>query len=243
MILYQFVFINKLYDYLIITTIASFFVVISYYFYRRFHLRRIASKKLEPMKNIYHKVIIIFSIAIIVLFVANSKLTGLAVDNIFSFDKSKFILVFVIAGILGFLVFFNKKKISKFLEITKNRICRKYSKNRMKSLISKRVYTSLGDYTGKVEEVILGTNKINNLKIRLDKKVKKKNKIKAKGIFVNYKQVQDVGHILIVRDDILKLIKSKTITQRVSEPGIYPKFLYQIKEIFNNAKHNLLLIL
>ena len=61
----------------------------------------------------------------------------------------------------------------------------------------------------------------NNIpKIKLDNKVKKKNKIKAKGVFVKYKQVGDVGHILIVKDDILKLIKSETLCVRVSETEI-----------------------
>ncbi len=232
---------DKLYNYLFIATIASFFVGIFYYFYRRFSLRRISSNNIKPMKTIYSKVILVISIGIIVLFVANSKMTGFVINNVFSINKSKFILAFIVIGILGLLFFLNKKKISKFLEVAKNRICKKYSKNRMKGLIKKKVYTSLGDYTGRVEEVILGRNKINNLKIRLDNKVKKKNKIKAKGFFVNYKQVEDVGHILIVKDDILKLIKSETLCVGVSEPEIYPKFLYQIKEIFNNAKHNLLL--
>jgi sporulation protein YlmC with PRC-barrel domain len=58
----------------------------------------------------------------------------------------------------------------------------------------------IGDYVGKIEEVILGENKIKSLKIKLDKR----KKIKTKGIIVKYKNVKNVGHIVVVDEKIME---------------------------------------
>jgi len=67
----------------------------------------------------------------------------------------------------------------------------------------KKVYTDEGDYIGKVQEAILGKNKIDSLRIKLNKKLKKK----VKGIVVKYKDVRNVGHVVIVDEKIIEKIK------------------------------------
>ena len=63
-------------------------------------------------------------------------------------------------------------------------------------LIDKKVYTESGEYIGKVEEVILKKNKIETLKIKLDKKKKHK----VRGLLLRYSSVKAVKRIIIVRD-------------------------------------------
>lgn len=199
---------NKLYYYLFIATLVSFFVGILYYFYKRIKLKKGSLKNLKSEKDILNKTLLVIGIGLIGLFAINAKITWFAISNVLSINQNKFNLIFIfIIGILGFLIFLNKKNIGKFVEIATNKICKKYSKNRIKGLIKKKVYTDLGDYIGKVGCVILGKNKIDSLKIKLDNKVKKKNKINFKGIIIRYQQVKSVGHILIIKESVLKLNK------------------------------------
>lgn len=69
-------------------------------------------------------------------------------------------------------------------------------------LNKKRVYSEEGNYLGKIEDVILGENKIDGLKIRLDKKHK------IKGMIVNFKHVDSVGHIVILNKEVLEKMGS-----------------------------------
>jgi len=140
--------------------------------------------------------------------VFNTNITGLATKEILSMNQGIFSLIFIfIIGTLVLLIFLNKKKISKFLGFVTNKTCKTYPKNRIKGLTKKKVYNGFGDYIGKVESMTLKRNRINKLKIKLDKKFKQKNKIKPKGIIVNYKHVKNVGHILILKKNVLKLNK------------------------------------
>jgi len=196
--------VNKLYDYLLIATLVSFFVGVTYYFYRRIKLKRGSSENLKQGKDILNKTFLVAGIGLIGLFAVNAKITGLAVNNIFSINGFNLSFIFII-GILGFLIFLNKKQI-KDLYVSFTMFSKKQIKGFHVSLAllkKKKVYTGSGDYIGKVEDVILGKNKINSLKIKLDNKVKKKNKIKFRGIIVKYKQVKGVGHILIIKEGIL----------------------------------------
>ena len=73
------------------------------------------------------------------------------------------------------------------------------SANNLNELINKKVFTDSGDYVGKIKDIILEENKIDSLKIKLDKK-----KFKINGIIINYKYVKSVGHVVIVDERILK---------------------------------------
>ena len=194
---------NELYYYLFIATLVSFFIGISYYIYRRIKLKRSAANILKPSTAMFNKIILVMGGGLISFFAVKAKITGFAINNVFSVNQNKFNLIFIfIIGVLGLFIFIYKKNLKRIIE---NRKRKNYPKDSLRGLIKKKVYTASGDYIGKIEEVTLGENKINNLKIKLDSKVKKQNKIKARGIIVKYKRVRSVGHILIIRGDILNL--------------------------------------
>jgi len=71
-------------------------------------------------------------------------------------------------------------------------------------MINKKVYTNSGYYLGKLKEIILDKNKIDSLKIKLDKK----QKFGIKGIIIKYKNVKSIGHVVIVDSGVLDKINS-----------------------------------
>ncbi len=204
---------GNLYFYFSIATLLSFLLGVSYYFYGRNRLRRNLSKNLKTKKNRFNKTLLVIGLIVLMqligLFVLNDKIAGFVTSNLSSTSKNEYSLIFIfIIVALGFFIFLNRKKIDKFVEIRRNNR-RKNLKNKIKSLFKKKVYTSSGDYIGEIKDVILGKNKINSLKIKLDGEVKRKNKISANGIIIKYQQVKSVGHILIVGEEVLKLNKRR----------------------------------
>ena len=131
--------------------------------------------------------------------------TGKAIFNIISKESSLLgLFVLVIISTLGWLIWKYKKKIKDIVEETLEKFVRKYPSNGIKRLIRKKVYSESGYYLGKVKEVILRKNRIENLIIKVDKKYK----FKKEGIIVNYKDVRSIGKILIIDKDILEKIGS-----------------------------------
>lgn len=65
----------------------------------------------------------------------------------------------------------------------------------LSSLKNKEVYLENGQHIGKVEEIFLGKDRINSLKIKLNKKYKHINK---KGIILNYHLIKSVSEIIIL---------------------------------------------
>ena len=131
--------------------------------------------------------VIILSLTLIgILLIAGYNITGFVINNTNTKNISGHTFRFIlIIGTLGILTFLSRKKIKVSIEKVKVKIKTKYPKNSLKGLIKKQVYTEEGDYMGKVEEVFLEKNKINNLKVKLDKK----QKFKIKGIIVKYKNI------------------------------------------------------
>ena len=76
----------------------------------------------------------------------------------------------------------------------------RYPKDSLRGLIKKKVYAGDGSYLGRVEHIVLGKNKIDSLKIKLDKK----QKFAVRGIELNYKNVNSVGNVVIVDEGILE---------------------------------------
>jgi sporulation protein YlmC with PRC-barrel domain len=75
---------------------------------------------------------------------------------------------------------------------------KKYPSNSVTGLINKKVYSENGNYIGEVKEIILEKNRIESLKIMLDKKYK----FKTKGIIINYKHVKSVGEMILVDEKV-----------------------------------------
>ena len=193
---------ENLYRYLFIGMLISFLSGISYYIYKRIKLRRVSKKNLKLKPAEFVKAPLAIGIGIVGFFVVKPKITGFAVNSSNFILKDLSIGFAFLIGVFVIFIFLYRKNIKRMVENKKRKNC---NKNSLKELIKKKVYTDSGDYVGKIEGVILGKNKIANLKIKLDSKVKKRKKIKAKGIIVKYKQVESVGHILIIKGGILKL--------------------------------------
>ena len=130
------------------------------------------------------------------LFIRGNSMTGFVIGSASVVGNNWNILVFVlIIGMLGLLVFVYRKKIIEKIETKR---MNKHSKDSLRGLIKKKVYTEEGKYLGKVDEVILGKNKIDSLRIKLEKRQK------VKGIVVKYQDVKSIGHIVIVDGEILE---------------------------------------
>lgn len=212
---------NKLYRYLLIATIAIFFAGVGYYSYQRIRLKRSSGEYLiKQEKKIFNKKTFLvlltagafglLSVSIIGNIIGRESIMGFAVSNIPLINQNKFNLTFIFVMIfLGFLIFLNRNRIVKFFGITKSRVKKRIPKNRIKGLIKKRVYTSSGDYIGRIENVTLGKNKIDFLKIRLERK--KKKQIKTKGIIMGYKHIKSVGEVVIIKTKIGEKILKKEI--------------------------------
>lgn len=134
----------------------------------------------------------------VVLFIGKSEMTGFVVENSSEFSNNWNTVGFIlIAGILGLLVFAYRKKIVEKIEIKR---INKYSRSSIKGLIKKKVYSEDGNYLGKVSEIILSENRIDSLRIKLEKKYR------IKGIIMKYKNIKGVGHIVIVDEKISEKI-------------------------------------
>jgi len=156
------------------------------------------TKKNQKRIKSKHFWIVIFGLMFAgLLFIVRNNLIRFAIgttSKINNWNSFRFILIL---GILGFLIFIFKKKLLEKIEIRRRN---RHPKNSIKGLIKKKVYSEEGDYIGKVKEVLLGKNKIDSLKIKLDKRCGKK----IKGIIINYKDVKSTGHIVIVDKRVLE---------------------------------------
>ncbi len=184
-------------------------------------LRKVLSEEnyLEERKNLLAKVgemVIgnkkIFVYVLIALFgaitlVVNFKtnLTGMIVQEIFYFGKKGVIIICSVL-ILFLLIYFRKKitsRYKKIFESSKNLFKKKHPSNCLKGLLNKKVYSEDGNYVGEIEEIILERNKINSLRIKLNKKYK----FKLKGIIIGYSKVRGVGEVVVIEENILRSLQ------------------------------------
>ena len=85
---------------------------------------------------------------------------------------------------------------------------KRYPKNSILGLIDKKVYSEDGDYLGEVKDVIFGENRIDGLKVQ----VNKRHKLGKKGIIVSYRYVKSVGKILVF---------DKRVLEKIQNPSFY----------------------
>ena len=175
---------------------------------RTYHTER--EKLLQKIRDIFNgktMSIILYGISLIALvriLTINKAILGYAIGESASSNSGSFIyLIFLICS-LGLLMFIHRHKIKTGIEVIKEKGRKKYPKNSIKGLLDKKVYSESGHYIGKVNDIILGENRIESLKIKIDKK----HKFKAKGIIVDYKQVKNVSEIVIIDKDVLEKIDS-----------------------------------
>jgi len=158
-------------------------------------------QNLNKIKSKKTLIIITCLITIGTSLILKSSITGFVTGEINITNNNKNIIGFIlIISLLGLLVFFSKIKIIKNIKFIKAKKSSEKLKNSLNELIGKKVYTKEGNYIGNVNNLTLHKNKIDSLKIKLDKKYN----FNAKGIFVNYKNVDNVGQIVIVDNEILQ---------------------------------------
>ena len=151
------------------------------------------NKQLQPTnrrKYFIYGLIVLFIIVflLIIKLGVTGNITGNIIGNESSSDKvgSGFLWILPLLILIGLLIIYREKMFPE------------YFSNRIRDLIGKKVYAASGDYVGKVEEVIIGKNKIDSLKIKLDKKGKKK--YKSKGIIIKYNHVKAIRNIVIIKN-------------------------------------------
>jgi sporulation protein YlmC with PRC-barrel domain len=195
---------NKFYDYLLLAMLACFFIGTFYYIYKRIRLKRVLlNDAAKSRNNKFNRTFLVICIGLIGFFAIKTSMAGFVISNLFSENQDKFNLSFIfILGFLGFFLFLHRKNIKKIIRNVKRK---NHFGNNLNGLIKKKIYTSSGDYIGKIDNIILKKNKIHSLKIKLDNRAKQISKIKHKGIIVDYNQIKSVGHILLFKGGILKL--------------------------------------
>lgn len=139
--------------------------------------------------------LIITSFAVI----ANPGITGRAVETDIISDGSVIIPV-AILFFLALIIMAGRKIVKKISN--KNFSTGRPRKNTLKGLMHKRIYTDSGRYIGRVSEIILGKNRIDSLKIKIDKK----HKFKLKGVSVNYKYVKSVDEVIIIDARVIEYL-------------------------------------
>ncbi len=140
----------------------------------------------------------LLGIVILILTFKTQDLTGRAAFDILSSSKKILLIPFlIILSIVLFILFLNKLTIA-YEKIANLFSKKKHPKNSIKGLVNRKVYSENGHYIGKVDDVILGENGIEKLKV----KIGKKHKSKFHGLLIPYNHVKSAGEIVIVDDDI-----------------------------------------
>ena len=98
----------------------------------------------------------------------------------------------------------NNLNTTKTINQSNKNVNTKCSTHSLNNLINKKVFTDSGDYIGEIKEAILGENKIDKIKIRLDKH----QRFRIKGIIIKYENIKNVGYVVIIDKIILDKIDS-----------------------------------
>ena len=157
------------------------------------------NKRIQPINKKKHliyglTILIIIVLSLIIKISLTGGITGNIIGGGSSYSKWVISAILIVGAIVLFLIF--RKKIFSIFRNIKEKIVREYFSNKVFDLLNKKVYTDSGEYIGKIEDVILRKNKIDSLKIRLDRK----KKYKTKGLVLKYSQVKAVKNVLIVKD-------------------------------------------
>jgi len=152
-------------------------------------------ENLRKIRGRYYLLIVLGIALLSILFISEDKMTGFVINGSNNIKNNMGVVaVVLIIMVFGLSTFIYRKKIFEFIENKKKR----HPNNRLKGLINKKVYTDNGDYIGKIKDILLAENKIDNLKIKFDRKHK------FKGIIINYKNVKSVKEIVIIDSKILE---------------------------------------
>jgi len=157
--------------------------------------RMAIKENLRKIKKRHYLLAIFGFILVSFIFIRANKMTGFVVNSLDNI-KDNFEIITIIFAILVLALFgiIYKNKIFEFIQNRKN----KYPYNSIMGLVNKKVYTDSGDYVGKIKEIILGENKIDSLKIKVNKEYK------INGVIVSYGYVKNVKDILIIDSNVFQ---------------------------------------
>ncbi len=139
-------------------------------------------------------------------------MTGFAVNNALSSANGSLWILLVVLFVLALLIIFRKKVVLIFKKMIEfvSKISdsfKKHSKNSIRGLINKEVYSENGNYIGRVKDVVIEGYKISHFKITLDKKYQTKER---KGIVIKYKQVIATGKVVIIDEEVAKFLEGNS---------------------------------
>jgi len=171
---------------------------------KKFHRRKKLRKK--------HLAILTGFIGIVVLlyfllkFEITAGLTGNVIDTISKAGGKMLIIVFSLMIIFAIFLIARKMKlyikIKEFIEKIRGGFKKKHSENMIGDLLNKKVYSSEGQFIGRVDEIILGSNRIESLRITLDKS----HGFSEKGIIVSYKHLECISDVIMINQEILSFL-------------------------------------
>ena len=176
----------------IITSAIAFFVV---YLLIRFNklLKRFNEQARRKRKAFTYGLVVLL-IFVLLAIIPKTNIAGKTIGNLSSYNWKIILLLLLIFFVLALLIVLRKRIIGFLFRMTDN--YKKHPKNSVKGLMNKKVYTESGYYIGKIDDVILGENRIESLKIKVDKK----HKLKAKGVIIDYKHVKGVSELIIIEE-------------------------------------------
>ena len=143
----------------------------------------------------------LIAISVLFLFLLNLNITGGVINNVSSSTKLIISILLIIIPVFATVILLRKKFIELLSKV--NNKHKKYSANSVLNLINKKVYSDNANYMGKISDVILGKNRIDSLKIKIDKK----HKFDKKGVIISYKHVKSVGEIVVINEKVLEKLK------------------------------------
>ncbi len=180
-----------------ITYLILFIIPIAVFFYYLFKQKKYSNylgnegKEKRIKRFVFFLVVLLSGVILFVLIGKN--IFGRVVEGTSQYGGGVLFTLMVISVICLLIVLKNKVA----WRVKKNKL---HLKNNVRDLLNKKVYSANGNFIGKVEDVLLGQNRIESLKIRLDKK----GKFDAKGAIVNYRYVKGVNKIVIIDGDVLE---------------------------------------
>ena len=150
-------------------------------------------KKDERIKNVNSKkmigIVILFALPLMFILGMSNNLTGFAINNSGSINKSILsATIFFFAASATLLILQKRKSPELFAG--------KYPY--LTNLSNKQVYTKEGEALGNIEDITIGDCKIENIRISFNHKNKKK--FHKKGILIRYKLISKIGEIVILKD-------------------------------------------
>ena len=160
-------------------------------------------KNLEKIKKGKYWLIIIAIIALATISIQKTEITGFAIKKtVEAINLGRIFALLFISSTMGLMITFYRRYKWKF----KVKETKEIPKNQLASLLHKKVYTEEGELIGKVEDIHIKDNRIDYLRIKLNKNI-----FDFGGIIIKYKEVESVGDIIIIKETLVEILRNKKV--------------------------------